>query len=233
MPAGASGGADEPRPGAAPARLAAQVEAALAGGVDAVQLRGKGLPGHLLFDLARELRAITAHAGLPFLVNDRVDVALAVRAHGVQLGAGSLSIGDARRLLPPGALVGYSAHSEAEAAGAALAGADFVLVAPVFPPGTPKAPGAGVGGRPHGAPPFGPARLRRLAATLPIAVYGLGGLTAANVAEAMTPQDPAEARPAGIAVISAILGGAAGRPDPGAAARALRQALDAAPARSA
>lgn len=209
-------------------RLPARVERALAGGVDAVQLRGKSIPGALLFGLARELRAITAHAGVPFLVNDRVDVALAVRAHGVQLGAGSLSIGEARRLLPPGSLIGYSAHSEAEAAGAALAGADFVLAAPVFAPGTPKAAGAGAGGRPHDAPPFGPARLRRLAAALPIAVYGLGGIDAGRVAQVMTPRAGDEAPPAGVAVISAILGSAAAPvADPAAAARSLRDALTA------
>lgn len=185
------------------------VEASLAAGVDCVQLRDKDLPGGQLYDLARDLRAVTARAGVPLLVNDRIDVALAVRAHGVQLGAGSIPVGEARRLLPPGALVGYSAHSAAEAEGAALAGADFILFAPVFE--TASKPGQAAG----------PEALWRLCATSPIPVYALGGVTADRLHALMNPPPGAGNPPAGAAVISAILAAE----DAGGAARSLVNAL--------
>jgi thiamine-phosphate pyrophosphorylase len=185
------------------------VEAALAGGVDCVQLRDKDLPGGALYNLARDLRTVTARVGVPLLVNDRIDVALAVRAHGVQLGAGSIPVGEARRLLPPGALIGYSAHSAAEAEGAALAGADFILFAPVFPTASKTAAAAG------------PEALWRLCAVSPIPVYALGGITAERLRGLMNPPPEAGRAPAGAAVISAILAAE----DVTAAARTLRESL--------
>lgn len=191
-----------------------RIEALTANGVDALQLRGKGLSGADLLTLARELRAFAARAGIPLLVNDRIDVALAVRAHGVQLGAGSVPIPAARRLLPPGSLIGYSAHSAAEADGAALAGADFVLLAPIFTPGSPK---------PNGhAPALGMTACRQAAAALSIPVYALGGVTPERAAVLRAPAASGEAPPAGVAAIGALFGA----PDPGAAARAFRAALD-------
>ena len=91
--------------------LVAVVCAALDGGVPAVQLREKDLPGGPLLALAERLRTATAARGALLLVNDRVDVAVAVGADGVQLGTGALPVVEARRLLPPGTLVGVSTHA--------------------------------------------------------------------------------------------------------------------------
>src|SRR5262249_46658263 len=82
------------------------VAAAPAAGLPAVQLREKDLPGRPLLALAEQLRALTARVGALFLVNDRIDVAVAAGADGVHLGGGSLPVGVARRLLAAGALIG-------------------------------------------------------------------------------------------------------------------------------
>jgi thiamine-phosphate pyrophosphorylase len=189
------------------------VEAALAAGVDAVQLRDKDLPAAERWQLGRDLSTLARRHGAAFLVNDRVDLALALRAHGVQLGAASLPIGAARRLLPPECRIGYSAHSAAEAEGAVLAGADFVVLAPVFEPGSKTASSP--------IATLGPAAVRRIAAATPVPLYALGGITPARLAALMAPHAPGEAPPAGVAVISAILAA----DDPGAAARALLDAM--------
>lgn len=185
----------------------------MAGGVDCVQLREKDLPGAELYRLARELRTITSKAGVPLLINDRIDVALAVRAHGVHLGARSIPVAEARRLLDPGALIGYSAHSLEEAEGAVLGGADFIFFAPVFEPGSKSAGPAQV---PQGLP-----ALWRVAAVVPVPVYGLGGMTPERTAAALNPPAGAGSAPAGVAVVSAI--GDAG--DVSAAARRFVEAL--------
>src|SRR2546430_11863551 len=106
--------------------LVAVVEGALDAGLPAVQLREKDLPGRPLLALAERLRTATARTGALFLVNDRIDVALAAGADGVQLGTGSGPVEVARRLLPPRALVGVSTHAPREAAPAA----DLSLVGP-------------------------------------------------------------------------------------------------------
>src|SRR5438132_495841 len=115
---------------------AAVVEAALDSGLPAVQLRDKELPGRALLALAERLRLATARTGALLFVNDRVDVALAVGADGVQLGTGSMPADVARRLLPPGTLIGVSTHAPGEAS----AGADFALFGPVW--ATPSKTGA-------------------------------------------------------------------------------------------
>jgi thiamine-phosphate pyrophosphorylase len=189
------------------------VEAALAAGVDAVQLRDKELPAADRFRLGRELSAMVRRHGARFLVNDRIDLAIALRAHGVQLGAASLPIGEARRLLPPECWVGYSAHSPAEAEGAALAGADFVVLAPVY----------ATNSKPL-ATPLGPETLRATAAALPVPLFALGGLTPDRTREVMAAPGGTGRPPAGVAVVSHVLEA----DDPGAAARDLVRALGAA-----
>src|SRR2546428_11010934 len=93
------------------------VEAALGAGLPAVQLREKDLPGRPLLALAERLRAATSRTGALFFVNDRVDVALAAGADGVQLGGGSMPVEGARPLLPAGAPVRVSAPAPGEAPG--------------------------------------------------------------------------------------------------------------------
>ena len=178
--------------------LVTVVEAALDAGLPAVQLREKDLPGRPLLALAERLRAATARTGALLFVNDRLDVALAAGADGVQLGTGSVPVEVARRLLPPGALVGVSTHAPGEA----VAGADFALFGPVWE--TPAKAGA-----------QGESRLREAVRAAAIPVLAIGGVTAERVAAARA------AGAAGVAVIRAILAA----PDPGAATRALLAAL--------
>jgi thiamine-phosphate pyrophosphorylase len=177
--------------------LLAVVEAALDGGLPAVQLREKDLPGRPLFALAERLRAATARTGALLFVNDRVDVAIAAGADGVHLGGGSVPIEVARRLVGPEALIGVSTH----ASGEATAGADFAFFGPVW--ATP------------GKTAVGPARLAAAAAAATIPVLAIGGVTAGRMGEVRA------ADAAGAAVIRAILAA----PDPTAATRELLAAL--------
>src|ERR1043166_4223314 len=121
---------DRTRTGGRP--LLEVVEAALDGGVDAVQLREKDLPTDELVDLATRLVGLCRRHGARLLINDRIDVALAVGADGVHLPVDSFRVADARSLLGNAALIGASAHHAGAARSAAAAGADFVVFGPVF-----------------------------------------------------------------------------------------------------
>jgi thiamine-phosphate pyrophosphorylase len=116
--------------GGRPLRLV--VEAALRGGARAFQLREKDLSPRELYPLALEMRQLTRAYGARLLINDRVDVALAVDADGVHLTTTSLPASIARRVLGPGRLLGVSTHTLAEAQAAAEEGADFLVFGPVF-----------------------------------------------------------------------------------------------------
>jgi thiamine-phosphate pyrophosphorylase len=189
-----------------PDSLASQVQSAVAGGVDLVQLRHKVAPAGELLALARQLRDVTRDKAL-LLVNDRVDVALACGADGVQLGEDGLPPAEARRLLGPGPLIGRSVHSVEGAVRAEADGADFLLLGTVFP--SPSHPTGQA---------TGPGLLARVRRAVGLPILGIGGITAHNVAEVMA------AGAQGVAVISAILG----TPDPAHAASELREALAAA-----
>lgn len=193
---------------AAGGELPAVVAAALQGGVRAVQLREKDLPPRRLFELAVVLRRATREQGARLLINDRIDIAMAVDADGVHLGAASLPVAEARRLLGADRLIGYSAHGVDEAVKAEREGADFVTFGPVFPTPSKAAYGA----------PLGPAALAEAVHSLRIPVFALGGVTPAAVAGIMATGCR------GIALISAII--AADRPEK--AARGLLDELAAA-----
>jgi len=177
------------------------LEASLAAGVPAVQLREKDLAGRELYRLALEVRELTSRYGARLLVNDRIDVALAVEADGAHLPADSFAVAEARRLLGPDRLIGVSTHSAVEAIEAQAQGADFVLLGPIYD--TPSK-------RPFG-PPLGPGVLRAARAEVAIPIFAIGGITAANAPEVLA------AGADGVAVISAILAA----PDPAEATRAL------------
>ena len=100
------------------------VRAAIAGGVDAVQFREKNLPDREVLELGRPLREATAGGGIPFIVNDRPDLAVLLGADGVHLGQGDLPVEAARRILGPGRIVGVSTHSPEQARRAGREGAD-------------------------------------------------------------------------------------------------------------
>lgn len=177
------------------------VAAALAAGAPMVQLREKDLPACELFALAQELRRLTHRHGALLLINDRVDVVLAVEADGVHLGEHSMPIAVARHLLGPQKLIGVSTHRRAEIDGAAVAGADFATFGPVY--ATPSKAAYG--------PPQGVEHLRAACAGAPLPVFALGGITAARRSEALA------AGASGIACIAAVLAA----DDPAAAVRAL------------
>jgi thiamine-phosphate pyrophosphorylase len=174
--------------------LCSAVEAALQGGVQAVQLREKDLPAAELLPLARQLRDLTRRHGARLLINDRVDLALAVHADGVHLGGRSLPTDLVRRLVGPELLVGVSTHSCAEISRAAEQGADFVTFGPVF--ATPSKAAFG--------PPQGLEALAEACRGSALPVFALGGITAERAAEVM------RSGAAGIALITAILA----NPDP-------------------
>lgn len=194
--------------GVARGALAATVFAAVRAGVDWVQVRDRELGGAALVrhadEIARAVRDAARAGGRParVLVNRRIDVALAVRADGVHLGADAVDAETARGLLGPDALVGVSCHAPEEVARAR--GASYALLAPIRAPLSKRSARA----------PLGLAALARARGALP--VLAQGGIDAATAAEAVA------AGAAGVAVTGAILMA----PDPAAAAAALRRALD-------
>ncbi|HXG03645.1 MAG TPA: thiamine phosphate synthase [Candidatus Binatia bacterium] len=161
----------------------------LAAGLPAVQVREKDLPAAELARLGRALRALTAARGALLIVNDRVDVALAVGADAVQRTSMSLPIEDIRAVADKRLRIGASVHGLEEALAAQEAGADWLVFGPVYD--TPSK-------RRYG-PPQGLGALRRVAAATRLPVVAIGGITPERVREVR------EAGAAGVAVISAIL----------------------------
>jgi thiamine-phosphate pyrophosphorylase len=174
--------------------LLAVVEECLAAGLPAVQLREKDLGAADLARLGRALRVLTAARGARLIVNDRVDVALAVGADAVQRTSTSLPIPDIRAIAGDRLGLGASVHGLEEAREAATAGADWVVFGPVYE--TPSKLRYG--------PPQGLAALERVARAVPVPVIAIGGITPERVPEVRR----AGAR--GVAAISALL--AADRP---------------------
>ena len=172
---------------------------AVAHGVGMVQLREKDLSAHDLYDLgARVKEAVAGRAKL--IVNDRIDVALALDADGVQLPEDGIPVAEARRIVGPDMLIGRSVHSIGGAIEAESSGADFLIAGTVFPSASHS------GGYAQGTD-----FLRALCGEVSIPVLGIGGITTRNVGEVM------EAGCSGAAVISTI----SEAEDPGSAARRL------------
>ncbi len=184
------------------------VAAAVKGGVTIVQLRDPQAHGRALVAQARALKALLTPLGIPLLVNDRVDVALAAGADGVHLGQDDMSAKDARALLGPDRIIGLSVGSPQEFSASDLAGVDYLGTGPVNATGTKANAGAAIGAA-------GIASVRALT-TLPI--VGIGGVDAAITADVI------RAGADGIAVVSALCGAN----DPEAAARLLREKVESA-----
>jgi len=186
------------------------VRMALAGGVDAVQLRERDLSARELYDLAAKLREITREAGAALIVNQRLDVALAVGADGVHLGWRSLNPADVRKLAGENFLIGLSCHDGPQIHGAEEARADYALLGPVFH--TPSKEGL--------VNSIGLGPLKNLVSAAKIPILALGGITPENAAKVM------ETGVAGLAAISALID----PKDPAAVARAFRAAEQTTPA---
>lgn len=165
------------------------VEDALAGGVTAVQLRAKSLPDRDVLWYARRLRDRCTAAGALFIINDRIDIALASGADGVHVGVGDLPVEDARALAGGKLIIGYSPETDEQGVSAADWGADYLGVGPVYGTATKTDAGDAIG----------LVTLGRRAHRAGIPVVGIGGITAANAAAVI------EAGAEGVAVVSAIL----------------------------
>ncbi len=179
------------------------LDATIAGGCRMVQLREKEWDSGQLLPLAERLRARCREAGVTFIVNDRVDLALAVEADGVHLGQDDLPPRAARPLLRPGMILGRSTHSVAQARTAQEEGADYVAVGSMFPTTTKEIKHL-----------VGPALVREVRPLVRVPLIGIGGITVDNVGEVI------RAGADGVSVISAVCGAA----DP---ADATRRFLDA------
>ncbi|HSA95078.1 MAG TPA: thiamine phosphate synthase [Acidobacteriota bacterium] len=170
--------------------LPAMVKAAVEGGVKVVQLRGKALAGRALVELGFELRRILAGTGVPLLINDRVDVAIACGAAGVHLGQEDIPVVLARALLGPEGTVGVSVNTVEEARRAQAEGASYVGAGPVFVTTTKET----------SLPVLGPEGIARIKRAVEIPVVAIGGIDLRNAA------DVARAGADGMAVVSAVLG---------------------------
>jgi thiamine-phosphate pyrophosphorylase len=183
------------------------VRAAIKGGATVVQMREKTATTNEMIDLGRELHNVTRDANVPLIVNDRVDVALAVQAEGVHVGPpDDMPASLARQLIGPHRILGVSAKSPEIALQARRDGADYVGVGDVY--GTRSKADAEV--------PIGIAGLKAVIETCPLPVVGIGGIHHGNASAVI------EAGADGLALISAIVGAA----DPENAARELRRCID-------
>ena len=189
---------------AEPDRLQHVVAAAIRGGVTAVQLRAKEATTLELLELARNLNAVCQEANVPFIVNDRVDVALAAEASGAHvghIGEEDLSPKDARHLLGPTAIVGVSVGTPQEAHQATAQGASYVSAGPMFATAT----------KANAGPAAGEALLRSVRAATRLPLVVIGGITPQRAAALYA------AGADGVCVGAAIVRA----PEPEAAARAF------------
>jgi thiamine-phosphate pyrophosphorylase len=166
------------------------VAAAIRGGATMVQLREKTETAGRVVQMGRRLQEITRPAGVPLIIGERADVALAIDADGVHLEPDQLSAADARRVMGPDRIVGVSVRSVTEALAAEAGGADYVSVGKIFPSASESSVEDIVG----------PEALPQFRAALRIPIVAVGGITAANAAEAV------HGGAQGVAVISAVVG---------------------------
>lgn len=182
--------------------LPAAVEAALEGGVTFLQLREKHLEEGTFLEEARQLKDLCRRYGVPFVINDNVDIALAVDADGVHVGQSDMEAGDVRAAIGPEKILGVSAQTVEQALQAQARGADYLGVGAVFPTGSKD-----------DADDVSHETLQAICQAVDIPVIAIGGISADNVSKL------AGRGLAGIAVISAIFG----QPDIEAAAADLKQ----------
>jgi thiamine-phosphate pyrophosphorylase len=180
--------------------------AALDGGATAIQLRDKMASTRVLIEEGLALRALTRERGALLIVNDRVDVAVAVEADGAHVGQDDMPAGLARQLLGPDRILGVSAVNMEEAEEAVAGGADYLGVGPIFPSL----------GKADAGPATGVELLTELARRYTTPLVAIGGITAENATEVV------RAGACGVAVITAVVYAE----DITAASRQLRLAVD-------
>ena len=185
--------------------LADVAAAAIRGGADVLQFRDKTASARAFMKEAERLLSVARRANVPLIINDRVEVALAVGADGVHLGQEDLPLAATRRILGPGRLIGQSTHSLDQARAASAGGADYIGFGPVFP--TPTKPDYGS---------VGTALIGQVMQAVRIPVVCIGGIDAGNVEQVV------HAGAERIAVVRAVCAAA----DPESAARDLKQTLE-------
>ena len=185
--------------------------AALRGGATALQFRDKVMDDAEFAQVAAALLALARAAGVPLIVNDRVEVAIAIGADGVHIGQSDGDARRARRLLPPGMILGVSATDHQQALAMDATAADYLGVGPIFPTGS----------KDDAAPAIGLEELSRICRDVTKPVVAIGGLTLDNLGGVI------ESGAQGAAVISAVTNAA----DMALAAAQLRKVWDRAPAR--
>ena len=179
---------------------------AVQGGVTLVQLREKDIDTREFITLGQRLKAALAGSGVPLLINDRVDVALAIDADGVHIGQSDMPYEIARRLLGPDKIIGLSVETMDEVIAANDLDVDYVAVSPVFATTT----------KTDTLTPFGYEGLEKACKLTRHPICGIGGMNASTVGEAI-------ARGAdGVAVVSAIVSA----PDPCKASKNLKSIID-------
>mgnify|MGYP001829024368 FL=1 len=182
------------------------VSAAVSGGVTCVQLREKDCSTLEFIEEALAIKKFLNTRQVPLIINDRLDVALAVRADGVHLGQSDMPLEMARKIVGRSMLIGISAESVQDAVEAEKGGADYLGVSPIY--ATPT--------KSDTAAPLGLEGLREIRKRVKIPLAAIGGLNASNAAEVI--RHGAD----GVAVVSAIVAA----DDPGTAARKLKQIID-------
>ncbi|MDR3573498.1 MAG: thiamine phosphate synthase [Anaerolineaceae bacterium] len=182
------------------------VEAAIRGGVTFVQYREKSASTRHMIEEAFDLCQLCRTYGVPFIINDRLDVALAVDADGVHVGQDDMPAALARKLIGPSKILGVSVENGTQLQAAMTDGADYVGASPIF--ATPTKPDA--------PPPMGLRGLRQLSEHAVIPIVAIGGLNASNAADVL------RAGASGLAVVSAIVSAE----DVEAAARMLKQIIE-------
>ena len=185
------------------------VEAALAGGIDVVQLREKAASARDRHEVGQTVRELTAAADVPLIVNDRVDLAAALDADGVHLGDDDLPVAIAREQLGTDAVIGRSVSFVDDARRAQKAGADYLGVGAVYATGSKD----DIDDDEH---EIGPDRVGDVVDAVDVPIVGIGGVTADNAAPVV------EAGADGVAVITEI----AAADDPEAATRRLGEAVE-------
>jgi thiamine-phosphate pyrophosphorylase len=179
---------------------------AVAGGADTIQFRQKTGATRDMIQSAQRMRRLCEEEGVTFVVNDRIDVAMAVEAHGVHLGQNDFPIPLAREILGPNVIIGGSAATMDEARICLSEGADYVGFGPVFPTGS----------KDDAGPVSGLEILGEVVLAIPLPVIAIGGVSAENTGDIM------KTGARGIAVISAVCC----QKDPEGATRALYAALE-------
>jgi len=180
---------------------------AIAGGADTIQFRQKEGATRQMIRVAGEMRDLCQRAGVTFIINDRVDVAIASDADGVHLGQDDFPIPLARKLLGEKAIIGGSAGSMEEAHRCLREGADYIGFGPVYPTTSKEdaGPAAGLG------------LMKQIVEAIPLPIVAIGGIGVNNASPVI------QAGAHGIAVISAVCC----QQDPAEAARCLRRLLEA------